>query len=420
MARSSAAALTLAILPMAGNLQGCGAPAEEAVVVRDSAGVTIVHSNVPAWVPGEGWHIAAAPSLSFGGLVGQRPYEFTTVGDVRRLADGRLLVTHCSNPPELRLYESNGAFIRSLGGAGTGPGQCSFILRSWLAPPDTALLYDPSLARLTYFQLGGAGVRTVELDLSGFGPDEAAAPVWLDRFEDGTLLGRPNSAPPVTDGRARAPMTYLRLDPADLTVDTVLTVPGAEYVTERLGTDEEDVRPVLFGPFTSAVARGMNVYMADSDAFTIEERAVDGTLLRRFARRWDPVGIDGRFRRQYREQRMAAADPAERSTVRRELAHAVFADHFPALEGSLIVDPEGHLWALQVRTPGDTARVWTVFDPDGRWLGDVVVPTELRVTDVGEDYVLGVWRDADGVQTIRSFELVKPTPATRSTAPADG
>ncbi|NIY09436.1 MAG: hypothetical protein GWN02_14640 [Gemmatimonadetes bacterium] len=73
-----------------------------------------------------------------------------------------------------------------------------------------------------------------------------------------------------------------------------------------------------------------------------------------------------------------------------------------------------------MRTPGDTARVWTVFDPDGRWLGDVVVPTELRVTDVGEDYVLGVWRDADGVQTIRSFELVKPTPATRSTAPADG
>ena len=90
------------------------------------------------------------------------------------------------------------------------------------------------------------------------------------------------------------------------------------------------------------------------------------------------------------------------------MARAVFADRFPAHDGEMIVDPDDNLWVGHVLTPEDRDRRWSVFGPDGRWLGVVTVPTALRITDVGSGRVVGVWRDSDGTQTIRRFELIEP------------
>ena len=383
-----------------------GAP-ETPVVTRDSAGVAITLSNAPDWAPEAAWRIGTDPELVVGGIAGQRPYEFTTAGDARILDNGRLLVTHCSNPPELRVYASDGGFVRNLAGRGAGPGQCNFILRTWMAS-DTVLVYDPSMARITYLDLHGGGVRMLDLDAAGIGDVEAGGPLWISRLADGHLLGRPNNPGPVTDGRARVPLPYVRLDPDGMTVDTIVEAPGTEHVVQGLGTSQEDDRAVLFSPFTHARAHGVNVYLADSEGFWIEEVEQDGTLLRRFGRAWEPVAIGRAFRRDYREQRVEAAPATRRAAVRREMARAVFADHFPAHDGELMIDPGDHLWVGHLVTPGEPDRVWSVFHPDGRWLGEVHVPGPLRITDIGTDYVVGIWRDADGVQTIRRYPLIRP------------
>lgn len=388
-------------------LAGCDRGPATAVVTRDSAGVTITLSNLPAWGPGQGWEVAAEPVLVVGGLTGQRRYEFTTIGDARLLDDGRLLVTHCSNPPELRLYGTDGRFLATLGGPGEGPGQCNFILSSWLAA-DTVILYDPSLARITYFPLRGGAPKVIDLDAAGLGDVEDSDPLWVSRFADGTLFGRPNHAMPVENGRTRAPFQYTRLDLDRMTLDSIVAARGTEYVVEGLGTPDEVIRPVLFSPFTHAHANGSRFFLADSEAFWIEERDADGTLLRRFGRTWEPVSIDRGFRRSYREQRIAAAPGSRRAAVRAEMTRAVFADHFPAHEGKMVVDPAGNLWVAHVPTPEQHDRVWSVFDAAGRWLGEVHVHAALQVTDIGDDYVIGAWRDTDGVQTIRRFDLIKP------------
>ena len=366
-----AALLATLLLPIA----ACDGAPPEPVVTRDSAGVAITFS--------------------------------TTVGDARLLADGQLLVTHCSNPPELRLYDRNGGFIRNLAGPGQGPGQCNFILHSWLAG-DTVLLYDPSLARVTYLPLEGGSPRVVDFDAAGLGDVETGAPVWIARLDDGSLLGRPNDPDPTVDGRVRVRFPYVRLDPSTMTLDTIAEVEGTERVSEGLGTPEEDVRAVLFSPFTHARAHGPNVYLADSESFWIEEVGPDGTLLRRFGRAWEPVGISRGFRSSYRDRRVDAAPASRRTAVRREMARAVFADRFPAHDGEMIVDPDDNLWVGHVVTPEDRERRWSVFGPDGRWLGVVTAPTALRITDVASDRVVGVWRDGDGTQTIRRFALIRP------------
>lgn len=404
--RSSFALVSLALSTL---LMGsaCDAGPDTPVVTRDSAGVTITRSYQPAWTPETAWRIGSEPELVVGGLAGQRPYEFSAAGDARILEDGRLLVTHCSNPPEMRLFARDGGFIRNVAGPWRGPAQCNFILHSWMAS-DTVLVYDPSMARITYLHLGTGDARVLDLGAAGLGDVEGAAPLWISRFADGHLLGRPNNPAPVSEGPARVPLPYVGLDPDAMTLDTIVVAQGTEHVVDGLGTPQEDDRVVLFSPFAHARAYGNSVYLADSEQFWIEEHDRDGTLLRRFGRTWEPEEIGRGFRRDYREQRVEASPASQRAAVRREMARAVFADHFPAHNGELLFDPDHRLWAGHLVTPGAPDRVWSVFDPEGRWLGEVHVPRALRVTDVGDDYVVGVWRAGDGTQTIRRYALIKP------------
>lgn len=51
--------------------------------------------------------------------------------------------------------------------------------------------------------------------------------------------------------------------------------------------------------------------------------------------------------------------------------------------------------------------VWQVFDREGRWLAAVRTPPRFRIHQVGDDHLLGVWRDEDEVEHIRVYPLVR-------------
>lgn len=395
----SAFVTPLVVLPL---ILGCDGSDREPVVVTDSAGIAIMVSNQPAWGPDQEWRLADEPRLRIAGVTGQRYYELTNAVDAQVLPDSSVLVTHCSNPPEVRLYSSTGGYVRAWGGEGSGEGQCRFILRTWAAGPDTLIIYDPTLSRLNYFHRTGSLIRAVTLTA---GPDSL---VWIDRFPDGTLLGRPNQPQPVEEGRSRASFLYSRLDPRTQGVEPVIEALGAEYVVTATASGRRTAEHVLFTPFTVAVVRGQDVILSDTRDFWIEERRSDGSLVRRFSRAWDPTPVDRRFIREYGERRMAGAGSQVRQ-VRQELERAIFAEYLPAHEPTLLVDATDHLWVLHTAGGRGDPRHWSVFAPDGRWLGEVSTPTSLLVTDIGETHVAGVWRDGSGSQSIRVYELHKPS-----------
>lgn len=69
------------------------------------------------------------------------------------------------------------------------------------------------------------------------------------------------------------------------------------------------------------------------------------------------------------------------------------------------VDSEGFLWindrgSLQLGT-----SEWSVFDPQGRWLGTIELPS-AGIFWVGEDFILGGQVDFDtGLQTVERYRL---------------
>ena len=74
-------------------------------------------------------------------------------------------------------------------------------------------------------------------------------------------------------------------------------------------------------------------------------------------------------------------------------------------------DDDGNLWVQDYRSWVSEAgvdRIWTVFDPEGRYLGDVTVPAGLRVFTIHTDRLIGVHYDDLGVERVRIYAIEKP------------
>lgn len=72
---------------------------------------------------------------------------------------------------------------------------------------------------------------------------------------------------------------------------------------------------------------------------------------------------------------------------------------------SMVLDANDHLWFTSYDDGADDRNEALVYAPGGRWLGSVAIPSRLEVTDVGDDYVLGIHRGVDEVESIRLYTL---------------
>ena len=71
----------------------------------------------------------------------------------------------------------------------------------------------------------------------------------------------------------------------------------------------------------------------------------------------------------------------------------------------LLVDDVGWLWAELYRFDVRQPWRWIVFGPNGEGLGSVDMPPGLTVWQIGQDFVLGVWRDENRVEYVRRHTL---------------
>jgi hypothetical protein len=72
------------------------------------------------------------------------------------------------------------------------------------------------------------------------------------------------------------------------------------------------------------------------------------------------------------------------------------------------VDHTNHIWVQRYRLPWEEANEWDVLNPDGQWLGKLDLPTGLRITDIGKDYLLGRIYE-DGVEKVIMYGLNRGT-----------
>jgi predicted acylesterase/phospholipase RssA len=151
------AALTGALV---GLLAACGSDGGEhadaprsVVEVYDSAGVRIVVNHADtAFLPL--WTVDTVPVFRAGHHLDDMHHQFVQIEDARLLSNGRVVVSDVRTH-ELRLFDSDGGFLRLLGRSGEGPGEFRGIRDLAVLPGDSIMAWDMISARLTFFDPDG-------------------------------------------------------------------------------------------------------------------------------------------------------------------------------------------------------------------------------------------------------------------------
>lgn len=378
----------------------CAAPDDSAVdlqEVTDSAGVEIVTNGAP---PTE-WQLADSPSLVIGKVDGSPEELFTRIISVLRMPDGRIVATNFNHPPEIRFFSAAGEHLGSAGRAGEGPGEFSSIAWVKRISGDSLLAYDPWTSRFTVFSSDGAvGGVTVLPDVGGL---TSGRIVLRGMFGDGSLLGVPNlQISPGTRGSGRTPTPIMRASRDLSRIDTLVVVPGLEYSTPG----DQGAEPVTFG--AAAVVHGAKdrLIIGDGADFEFREYDLTGAPVRsvrwqQSRRRVTDADVDALLDRQTAE----ASDPDARRSAEVMYRRRDVADEMPPY-GQILTDVGDHVWVREFGLEGEDG-VWRVFSPAGLLVARVVTPAQLRLHEIGSDYVLGVWRDDLGVESVRMYPLAR-------------
>lgn len=384
-------------------LTGCAGEsgAGDSWVVRDSAGITIVENDHTRPALGEaGWRLSEEPVVRIGELEAEDAGLLFRVTDARRLGDGSIAVVN-SGTAEVRIFDEHGRHRTTIGGRGDGPGEFRSPWRVHELPGDSLLVVD------------------LYRHISIFGPDRSFARLFrpeitvalvhppgepVGQFGDGTLLFRGHyPLDPTWTGLRRSIVKLMRYG-----LDGTMLGSLGDFENQTILYRPDGLGTYAFGPWAREATGDSTMWYAPGDRFELREVTYDGRTLRVFRLDRPRRAVTDADIALYRESvRKYARGTREEALVNRRLAETEFPSHFPA-HGDILVDEVGNLWVqdyqhFSVRMP----RAWSVFDPEGRYLGNVEVPAGLRVHQIGEDFLLGQWRDELDVEYVYMYRLEK-------------
>ena len=386
-------------------LQACSdAGARQTATIRDSAGISIVESTLPAWRESDALALDTTPVVDIGGT-DEPDYDLVQVGDALRLSDGRIAV-FVNATANLRIYDSTGAHLLTAGRSGVGPGEFRAVETVERIAGDTILAYDYLLRRMNVITPDGEVV-----DSRGFMPTGQRAFLQpLARLSDGSWFTQAQifSAGDHVAGTRRDSLTLLRVSAGlDSVVDTIGRFPSTEmYIQTGGGGKDRFVTFSLipFGLSTRIATGGGRLYVGDPAKYEILGFGSGGKLERILRRPVERRAVDPAEVDRLKQQELAETEERWRKTVEDKWKNAPVATHHPAF-GRMTVDAAGRLWVEDPKITPDDPGAASVFDPDGRLLGTVALPGNLRITEIGRDYLLGVWKDESDLEHVRLYRL---------------
>jgi hypothetical protein len=348
----------------------------------------------------------ARPALTIGADANDTAAMFTQVVGATRLPNGSILVgDHAAF--SLHLFGPNGARLRTFGRNGDGPGEFGY-LAAFFRCGDSVVTHDISGRRTSVFALDGRFVRMFRF---GAPPDAGSTPYISNTACNQRLRFVHHGWETPADRKVGPfrPQVVVWTSGADSGLGPVLgrfagvdrigtTRPGTNRLT---GTSPRPLGRQLF------IANGADrIYIGTAERFEILVFGADGKRVRSVTKagasvqRVSAADIDAALAKD-----IASAKPGDSAYIRSRYAAFPLPDTLPAYN-DLVVDADDNLWVQdypRMRSP--TVR-WTVFAKDGRQLTEVVLPRDLEVFEIGRDYVLGRYLDADeGIPHVRMYAL---------------
>ncbi|MBT8396809.1 MAG: hypothetical protein HKO65_05725 [Gemmatimonadetes bacterium] len=363
--------------------------------------------------------------MTIGTFSGPEEEQLMAVFDAARLSDGFIAVVD-RGARTVRLFDESGGFRLTVGGPGSGPGEFRDPISVLVAEEDEVVVWDGQLYRTTRFDRSGevSDMKTVDLGQMTEWVDLPLFPAGVELLAGGEFLIQLAEKEGVggKDGKGagvkitRSPTEGTRLGSGALrvsgdlsSVDTLKFFADTAKVTVDAPWGPFTLAPpVPEGPELTHGGRPPRICMGDRGVPQVECIDPDGGRLQI---RWDPNPealtrgeIEGWRAGHLRDLGMKLTEEdilAVLDQVPVPLERPSFSD--------LTLDSQRNLWVRLGPIEGSTESTirYLVFGPDGSLLGEIRLPP-IQVFEIGEDYVLGLFRDDFEVEYVHIYELAKP------------
>ena len=387
--------------------EGSGAPEQPTFTVWDSAGIEIVENHAPGHAVGEFWTFDTVPEI----VVTDDSARLDWTAGLARLADGRVATLSFTNK-QVFIFEPSGELSRTIGRAGEGPGEFGIPEGMQYLPPDTLIVWERFMTAIHYFDTAGTLLKERSVDYATLMEHGATFedPLRLVLPDGSFLIGikdKPDGAQEEDCSHLSTTVSFEGQDAIPLPGEHLVRIDTA-YAAHPFGCFRPGSRIAVGGDPPS-------VYISNRGD-EVHQRSLDGTLVRIIRRTTEPPPVTDKAwnaELENREQVQEARSLGWGTGTSRERPRRVA---YPAIE-ALIVDTEGYLWTKEwSASESGIPDQWSVFDPEGVWLGALPVPPKPQPMDlylctlfdpcwVGRDFLLMIRRDELGVERVEGYRI---------------
>lgn len=387
--------------------------------IRDSAGVTLVENlGEPLWTDDDRWSLGEVWKIGIAD--GDPAYMFGEISTLAFLSDGTVVVADRLGH-HLKFFSPDGVHIRTVGTAGSGPGEFGSDILVYAAAGDTLLVADVK-----------------NMQVHSLAPDGTWLDSWRSFPDGGWIIQKWGSSPTGRLVTLMQPFGMPGAPPASDSLDLVLVRDVRGQVLDTLGrVPSRQTRAAPGKPRVSRYWTGRTDFCSSADGGLVAGRTddyrlrwytADGDLDRIVSLRHQAVPISDRDQSLLIQKREAALIEAGQSPSQvAQSASAVEFERFYPAWRSIKCSPDGTLWVQRPRPVEKLSEAqldayvtiglppassqWDVFDEAGRYLGFIDIPPGVVNFGLTEDRLYGVWEDDLDVQHLTAWKIERgPSP----------
>lgn len=366
------------------------------------------------------WRVRPRPLLQLGGSSNVGPAQFINIVATTRMSDGSIVVAD-EGAVELRHFSATGQFLGLLMKKGNGPREIDH-LHTFFPLGDTVVVARGRIG-VHVIGLGDATERRLVL------PEPNG---WVRGITLGALnsenvlitLRRPHGQSAGNYAARFDSMSVGSFSLRDSSISVLATLPGeARYA---LPESQRAIHEYGFTARPLVASAPGRVCVGFSARYAIRCLDARGREVFRIERNVRARSVTHDARQAFRSSLLRTGfNGSQRATgsllaYRQRVASAAkFASTFPAFS-QLMIARTGELWVRHyeledglstrsMRSNNSPSR-WSIYDSTGRWIADCTLPRRFAPAEVARDYVLGVRRDDDDVETVTLFSLDRRSP----------
>ncbi len=341
-----------------------------------------------------------ARPISLGAVTGALGHEFISIGSVRELSDGRVLVTDPSDDAII-VGDFSAGSSRAIRAVGSGPGEYRSLGMLISLGGDTTLMADASNRR--FLTLYGDRI------LSTLAPDDPLVSALGTNLIGGDALSRllgirVFASADVTKERRRNGRAVVSIDRESLKVDTIARIRDTELSFQSVGPPDQGMfrtaTVIMSSPEQAAVFPDGQVAIALQGPYRVEWHQPDGRVLRGAPIERIAPPVDDAEREAWKKRYEAfSGEPWTFPDDRFPWAEFVP----PFSQQALTALPDGNLLVAREPWSGGKGNNYDVIDRRGIRIGTLHLGVSGRVIGAGHGVIYVASIDADGIEHLQRY-----------------